>query len=152
MQDQCIWITQNEEETKQLAKNLVSFLKPGDVLALEGDLGAGKTVFAKGIAEALGILEPVDSPTFTIVKEYTDGKWPLYHMDVYRLSEDEDIGLDEYFDQDGICLIEWASRIQSLLPERTLWFIFTVLENGERKIELRASNHWNELCKELANR
>lgn len=152
MQEHCTWITQSEEETQELAKKIFPFLKPGDVVALEGDLGAGKTAFAKGLADALGISEPVDSPTFTIIKEYNDGKWPLYHMDVYRLSEDEEIGVEEYFGGDGICLIEWASRIESFLPEDTLWLTFTVLPHGERKIEIKTNERWKELCKELAHR
>jgi len=147
-----VWVSRNEEETEALALKIYPFLKPGDVLALEGDLGAGKTTFAKGIAKALGIVEPVDSPTFTIIKEYTEGKWPLYHMDVYRVSAEEDLGLEEYWDGDGICLIEWASQIESLLPEDTLWLRFTVLTNGERQIEIDSNERWKELCKELARR
>ena len=97
MQEACRFVTKNEEETRQLGVRLAELLKPGDVLALEGDLGAGKTTFAQGIAKGLGVEEAVDSPTFTIIKEY-HGRLPFYHMDVYRLeSPDEDLGWDEFF-------------------------------------------------------
>ncbi|MBA4544432.1 MULTISPECIES: tRNA (adenosine(37)-N6)-threonylcarbamoyltransferase complex ATPase subunit type 1 TsaE [Thermoactinomyces] len=148
--ERCIIVTRGEKETKELAAKLASFLKPGDVLALEGDLGAGKTTFAKGLAGGLGIQEPVDSPTFTIIKEY-EGKLPFYHMDVYRIEEpEEELGLEEYFYGDGICLVEWASQVKPLLPEETLWLSITVQADGDRRIEM-ASGHprWNSLCKEL---
>lgn len=128
-------ITQHERETKQLAQNLAQVLEPGDVLALEGDLGAGKTIFAKGIAKGLGIQEPIDSPTFTIVKEY-QGKIPFYHLDVYRLeSSIEPLGFEEYLYGDGICLIEWASRISDWLPDDSIDIQLSVLADHSRKIE-----------------
>jgi tRNA threonylcarbamoyladenosine biosynthesis protein TsaE len=92
----------------------------GQIFTLDGDLGVGKTVFAKGLAEGLGITEPVSSPTFTIVQEYTDGRLPLYHFDVYRIEEPEEmeeIGYEEYFNGDGVCLIEWADMIREILPD-----------------------------------
>lgn len=92
----------------------------GEVYALVGDLGAGKTVFTKGFALGMGIREPVNSPTFTILQIYDEGRLPLYHFDVYRIEEPdemEEIGLDEYLFGDGVCLIEWAGRIEELLPE-----------------------------------
>ena len=103
--------TNSEEQTKSLAEKIATLLKPGDVLTLEGDLGAGKTTFTKGIAAGLGISRTLSSPTFTIVKEY-EGTIPLYHMDVDRLEgSDEDIGFDEYFHVNGIAVIEWAQFI-----------------------------------------
>lgn len=114
-------------------------LKAGDVLALEGDLGAGKTVFAKGLAEGLGIQATIDSPTFTIVKEY-QGRIPFYHLDVYRLeSADEALGFEEYLYGDGVCLIEWASRISDWLPDDSIDIRLTVLGNDRRQINLATS-------------
>lgn len=112
--------TNSPEETFAFAQKLGLEAVPGQIFTLDGDLGVGKTVFAKGLAEGLGITEPVSSPTFTIVQEYTDGRLPLYHFDVYRIEEPEEmeeIGYDEYFNGDGVCLIEWADMIRELLPE-----------------------------------
>ena len=95
----------------------------GHVYALVGDLGVGKTVFTKGFAEGLGIEEAVNSPTFTILQIYDEGRIPLYHFDVYRIEEPEEmeeIGFDEYIEGDGVCLIEWAGRIADLLPDNTI--------------------------------
>jgi tRNA threonylcarbamoyladenosine biosynthesis protein TsaE len=108
------------------------------VLALCGDLGAGKTQFVKGLATALGSDATVTSPTFTLIHEYLDGRLPLYHFDFYRL-EDEDealkIGLDEYLNGGGICVIEWADKFPALLPAHTKWYRFTHGEDGARTIE-----------------
>ena len=110
----------DEEETLQFAVSLAQRLLGGDVIALEGDLGAGKTAFTKGLAKGLGVTRTVNSPTFTIIKEY-QGRLPLYHMDVYRVSEsEEDLGFDEYFDGDGVTVIEWAHLIKEQLPEEIL--------------------------------
>ena len=99
----------NEEETIELAQNLESEKFPNMIICLTGDLGSGKTVFAKGFANALGISEVVNSPTFTIIKEYLEGEMPLYHMDVYRLDGNTDgIGIEEYFHKNGVVIIEWA--------------------------------------------
>ena len=95
---------------------------PGEIYALSGDLGAGKTVFAKGFAAGLGITEPVNSPTFTILQIYGGGRLPLYHFDTYRIEdpeEMEEVGLDEYLFGQGVCLIEWAEQIAEMLPEST---------------------------------
>lgn len=129
------FITKDEQETKKIARALSTVLRPGDVLALDGELGAGKTIFAKGIAEGLGVQEPIDSPTFTIVKEYA-GKVPFYHLDVYRLEADEPLGLEEYLDGDGVCLVEWASRIADWLPEETIKIQLLVQHDQSRMIKL----------------
>ena len=95
----------------------------GQVYCLNGDLGVGKTVFTQGFAAGLGIQEPVNSPTFTIVQEYDDGRLPLYHFDVYRLGdvdEMDEIGYEDYFYGEGICLIEWSERIREILPEHPI--------------------------------
>ena len=116
-------VSRSEEETKDLGRKLAELLKPGSVVALDGDLGAGKTVFTKGLCEGIGVTSRVASPTFTIVNEYHGGKIPVYHFDTYRLEGADDFldsGLDEYFYQDGICVIEWSSVIEELLPPGSL--------------------------------
>ena len=105
---------------KPLAKKLASRLKKGDILALVGDLGTGKTALTKYIAKGLGIKSEITSPTFTIVREYKEGRLPLYHFDVYRTGSVEemyDLGYEEYFYGDGICVIEWADMISEIIPE-----------------------------------
>ncbi|SFJ73077.1 tRNA (adenosine(37)-N6)-threonylcarbamoyltransferase complex ATPase subunit type 1 TsaE [Thermoflavimicrobium dichotomicum] len=147
----CQFISHSEAETKDLAHRIAKLLQPGDVLALEGDLGAGKTTFAQGLAEALGVTRQVDSPTFTIIKEYA-GDIPFYHMDVYRLETvEEELGLDEYFYGDGICLVEWASRIASILPKETIYLDLKVQSDGSRQIQIHSSHQRAiHLCKGLA--
>ncbi len=113
-------ITDAPEETMALAERLGQLVQAGDVITLEGDLGAGKTSFTKGLAKGVGIKRVVNSPTFTIIKEYK-GRIPLYHMDVYRVEDEaEELGLEEYFYGDGVTVIEWASMIESQLPEDRL--------------------------------
>lgn len=150
MQEACRFVTNNEEETRQLGVRLAELLKPGDVLALEGDLGAGKTTFAQGVARGLGVEEAVDSPTFTIIKEY-QGRLPFYHMDVYRLeSPDEDLGWDEFFFGDGVTLVEWAGRIEELLPDHTVRIALTVGKTGERFVTLAPDvERVRRICREL---
>jgi len=102
-----------------LAEEIARQASPGDIYLLEGDLGVGKTVFAKGFALGLGITEPITSPTFTIIQEYEQGRLPFYHFDVYRIADEEEmfeLGYESYFFGQGVCLIEWASLIQGLLP------------------------------------
>lgn len=116
----CEWHTGSVEETQDLARRIAQLLQPGDVITLEGDLGAGKTSFTQGLAQGLGIADVVNSPTFTIIKEY-QGRLPLYHMDVYRVGDEmEDLGYDEYFYGEGVTVIEWASMIESILPPERL--------------------------------
>ena len=112
----------NEAETKEIAKSLADFLKEGSVLLLEGNLGAGKTTFTKGIAEGLGIKEVIKSPTYTLIREYQSGRLPLYHMDVYRLEEvgGDELGLEEYFQGEGVSIVEWATFIPEDLPKEFL--------------------------------
>lgn len=113
--------TYSEEETIELAQNIESEKFPNMVICLMGDLGTGKTVFTKGFAQALEVQEEVTSPTFTIIKEYTSGEMPLYHMDVYRLDGHvDDLGLEEYFTKKGITIIEWADMIEDYLPDKRL--------------------------------
>ena len=112
--------TTSAKETFEAGYRLAQSVHPGQIYCLNGDLGVGKTVFTQGFAKGLGIEEPINSPTFTIVQEYETGRIPLYHFDVYRLADPEEleeIGYEEYFFGEGVCLIEWPSRIAELIPE-----------------------------------
>lgn len=112
--------TYSPKETWETGRMLGEQTKPGQIYCLNGDLGVGKTVFTQGFAKGLGIEEPVNSPTFTIVQEYEEGRLPLYHFDVYRIGdveEMEEIGYEDYFFGQGVCLIEWAVLIEELIPE-----------------------------------
>ncbi len=129
-------------ETAKIAYEAALRAQPGQVYALIGDLGVGKTVFTKGFAEGLGIKEPVSSPTFTILQIYEEGRLPLYHFDVYRIEEPEEmeeVGFDDYVYGDGVCLIEWAGRIEEILPDNTIYIVIEKdLEKGTdyRKITM----------------
>ena len=114
-----VWESFCEKDTAKIGEMLAKEAKPGEIYLLEGDLGVGKTVFAKGFALGLGITEPITSPTFTIIQEYEQGRLPFYHFDVYRIADEEEmfeLGYESYFFGQGVCLIEWASLIQGLLP------------------------------------
>ncbi|MCR5082236.1 MAG: tRNA (adenosine(37)-N6)-threonylcarbamoyltransferase complex ATPase subunit type 1 TsaE [Parasporobacterium sp.] len=116
-----VYETFSEKETIELAKKMGREAQSGEVYCLEGDLGCGKTVFTSGFAKGLDIEEAICSPTFTIVQEYEGPKMPLYHFDVYRISDSyemDEIGFDDYVYGDGVCLIEWASRIEDIIPEK----------------------------------
>ena len=109
------------KDTYELGEKIGQMAKPGMVISLTGDLGVGKTVFTQGLAKGLGIEEPVNSPTFTIVQVYDEGRLPLYHFDVYRIGDIEEmdeVGFEEYFYGEGVCLIEWADLIREILPEQ----------------------------------
>ncbi|NBJ71563.1 tRNA (adenosine(37)-N6)-threonylcarbamoyltransferase complex ATPase subunit type 1 TsaE [Roseburia sp. 1XD42-34] len=126
--------TNTEDTTIHLGEKLAMLLSPGDVVTLEGNLGTGKTTFTKGIAAGLGVKRNVSSPTFTIIKEY-EGEIPFYHMDVYRLeNSEEDIGFDEYFNGEGITVVEWPQYIGSFLPEKYLEVKLTAIGEKSRKI------------------
>lgn len=114
----------SSEMTFDFAKKIGENLKRGDVLCLDGDLGVGKTVFTKGVAAGLGIKDDVSSPTFTLIQEYYGGRLPLYHFDVYRIDgqwDMDDLGYEEYFYGEGVCLVEWGSMIKELFPENTIY-------------------------------
>ena len=111
------------EDTFGVGEQLAKDARPGDIYTLDGDLGVGKTIFTKGMAKGLGIEEPVTSPTFTILQEYESGRLPLYHFDVYRIGDPEEmdeIGYEDYFYGQGICLIEWAGLIEELIPKEAV--------------------------------
>lgn len=126
--------TYGAEETFALGRRIGETLLPGTIIALEGDLGVGKTVFTQGVARGLGISEAVSSPTFTIVQIYEGGRLPFYHFDVYRISdveEMEEIGYEDCFYAEGVCLVEWANLIQELIPaDRCLVRIEKDLQKG----------------------
>ncbi|MBR0598055.1 tRNA (adenosine(37)-N6)-threonylcarbamoyltransferase complex ATPase subunit type 1 TsaE [Sinanaerobacter chloroacetimidivorans] len=116
-------IIQKESDTWDFGRELASKLKPGDIIALIGNLGTGKTTLTKSIAEGLGIKDMITSPTFTIVQEYHDGRLPLYHFDVYRICDLEEmyeLGYEEYFYGKGVCVIEWADLIMELIPKESI--------------------------------
>ena len=130
--------THDPEETFEVGRTIGMSAKPGQIYTLTGDLGVGKTVFTQGVAAGLGITEPVNSPTFTIIQEYEDGRLPFYHFDVYRigdLEEMEEIGYDDYFFGQGICLIEWAELIEEILPEKRIEV--TIEKDLEKGFEYR---------------
>ncbi len=149
--EQFEFITRSTKDTATIAQNLAMKLKENDVITLEGDLGAGKTTFTKALAKGLGISRNVNSPTFTIIKEYKDGRLPLYHMDVYRVEDaDEDLGFDEYFHGNGITVVEWAHLIQDQLPNDRLDIKILYMDDTTRTIIMTPKgSHYVELCKEL---
>ena len=133
-----IYETFSPEETKELGRKIGAKAQPGSVYTLVGDLGVGKTVFTQGIAEGLDIEEPICSPTFTIVQVYEEGRMPFYHFDVYRIGDIEEmdeIGYEDYFYGDGVCMIEWANLIEEILPEKR-WDI-TIEKDLEKDFDYR---------------
>ncbi|MBQ7140027.1 MAG: tRNA (adenosine(37)-N6)-threonylcarbamoyltransferase complex ATPase subunit type 1 TsaE [Bacilli bacterium] len=139
--------TKNEEETIELAQNFESEKFPNMVICLRGDLGSGKTIFTKGIANALGITETITSPTFNIIKEY-EGELPLYHMDVYRLNgKVDDLGLEEYYKKGGVVVIEWADMIEDYLPEERLDIKIKAIDEDVRVFIIRPyGQQYEEMC------
>jgi len=126
---------ESEKDTERFALQLAEKLEPGDVIAMIGDLGTGKTTLTKYIAKGLGIEENINSPTFTIVKEHRSGRLPLFHFDAYRLGSGEellDIGADEYFYDGGVCVVEWADLVMDVIPEDA---ILIEIRYGEREGE-----------------
>ncbi|SDZ50287.1 tRNA threonylcarbamoyladenosine biosynthesis protein TsaE [Evansella caseinilytica] len=150
MSEQYEYFSHSPEETEQLARALAEKLSGGELITLAGDLGAGKTSFTKGLAKGLGVKRTVNSPTFTIIKEYV-GYVPFYHMDAYRLEDaDEDLGLEEYFDGDGVTVVEWPSMIQEQLPPERLDIMLEHLGDMNRKmIFMPLGDRYHSLCKEI---
>jgi len=135
-------ISNSPEETKQLGMLLAEELQPGDVILLEGHLGAGKSEFARGVAKGLGVAETVTSPSFTILNVYESGRLPLYHFDWYRLESEEELyelGMDEYLGGAGVALVEWPGQCPEALPERFLMIELLPLDENRR--ELRINRH-----------
>ena len=141
-------VTKDEFETIELAQNFESEKFPNMVICLNGDLGSGKTVFAKGFALSLGIDEVITSPDFTIVKEYYSGEMPFFHMDVYRLDEGNvEVNFDEYFVKKGVTIIEWADLIKDELPEERLDITIKIIDEDKRLFVIRPIGKiYEELC------
>lgn len=139
--------TRSEEETIEIAQNIESEKFPNMIICLEGDLGSGKTVFTKGLAASLGIDEIITSPTFNIIKEY-NGEIPLFHMDLYRLTgSPEELGLDEYFNRNGMVVIEWADMIKEYLPEERLEIKIVIVDEDTRVLIIKPFGlKYEELC------
>lgn len=135
-------VTHSVEETLQLGEQLAGELHPGDIVCLEGELGAGKTHFVKGLARGYGINpSEVSSPTFTLIHEY-HGTMPLFHFDCYRMESEREaleIGAEEYFYDEGVSVIEWPSRIEGLLPEHVIWVTIESIGPSDRRIRIRNS-------------
>lgn len=131
----------NSDETIELGKFIAASLQAGDVVLLDGELGAGKTTLTKGIALQLGITRNVKSPTFTLIREYMEGLIPLYHMDMYRLENSDpfEAGVEEYINGDGISVIEWSEFIEELLPSEYLKVVISKIDDDQREAELIAS-------------
>ncbi|MFS0784412.1 tRNA (adenosine(37)-N6)-threonylcarbamoyltransferase complex ATPase subunit type 1 TsaE [Bacillus sp. 1P06AnD] len=142
--------THSPEETSALSMRIGERVQPGMVITLEGDLGAGKTLFTKGLAKGMGITRNVNSPTFTIIKEYM-GRLPLYHMDVYRVEDEyEDLGFDDYFEGNGVTVVEWAHLIADQLPDELLAIHIQYIDETNRKITFKpVGDRYVELCKEI---
>lgn len=145
-------ISNNPETTYSIGKQVGQLLEPNDLLLLEGDLGAGKTTFTKGLAAGLEIKKNVNSPTFTIIKEYK-GRLPLFHMDVYRIEDAfEDLGFDEYFECGGVTVIEWAHMIKEQLPDEHLTVFIYHKGDERRKIVFHPQGkRYEAICEELWN-
>ena len=143
------FICKNKKETQDLGKLIANHSFRGEVITLKGQLGAGKTTFSQGFASGLNIKGVINSPTFNIVKCYFDSIIPLYHIDAYRLEDlHQDLGLEEYIEGDGVCLVEWAEFIQEVIPEELLKIEIEILENEERMITITPlGSKYEELLK-----
>ncbi len=134
----------SQEQTQRLGARLGELLRPGDLVCLEGELGAGKTQFAQGVGRGWGVLETLTSPTFTLISEYQrprDGAW-LYHVDLYRIASVEEaigFGLEDYLDDDALILVEWPERVLPLLPEERLWIQIEMISGTKRLLRMQAT-------------
>ena len=131
------FISNSAEETESFSRQFVGTLKPGDVLALVGELGSGKTQFAKGLVAGLGATTTATSPTFTLIHEYSGGRFPVYHFDFFRIEDQqaaERLGLDEYFFGDGVSIVEWADKFPDLIPKNARWISFETKSETQRAI------------------
>ncbi len=145
--------THTPQELEALGARLAPLLEPGDLLALDGDLGAGKTLLTQGLARGLAVAEPVTSPTFVILQPHTSGRLPLYHMDVYRLRKPEelyDLDYEEYFYGDGVTVIEWARLVEPLLPEEYLGVEIRASDAGREVRFMPHGARYERLLRELA--
>ena len=142
------YTSRSEEDTMEIAENIESEKFPGMVICLEGELGSGKTIFVKGFAKALGLTETITSPTFSLVKEYLDGEMPLFHFDVYRLDDsNNEFELDDYLNQDGVCIIEWPEMIEDQLPEERLDIKIKIIDDNTRVLVFTPyGQQYEDLC------
>ena len=139
------FFTDSPKETEKLGQARGAVLQPGTVLAYEGDLGAGKTAFTRGLARGLGAVEAVTSPTYTIVNEYLSGRMPLFHFDMYRLTSADDlwdIGWEDYLDRGGVCAVEWSEQVEDAMPPETIYV--TIARHPE-------DEHWRIITVEGAD-
>jgi tRNA threonylcarbamoyladenosine biosynthesis protein TsaE len=150
------FVSHSPAQTHRLGARMGLLLRSGDVICLEGELGTGKTHLVQGIAHGMGIVEPITSPTFTLIAEYQPPKPAptLYHIDMYRLGDAVNealaLGLDDYLTGDGVCVIEWADRIQSALPAERLWISLSHLDTSKRGIVMRAGGaRYDDLLREF---
>ena len=141
-------LSSSPAQTRALGAKLARVLCPGDVLILQGDLGAGKSEFTRGIAQGLGISGPIPSPSFTILNVYEDGMMPLYHFDWYRLNSSEELyemGMDEYLVGEGVSVVEWPSQCPDAVPEDCLEVVFHILDETSRDIELISKGQFRNI-------
>ena len=142
--------TNDFNETIELGKKIGSLLKGGDTIILDGDLGAGKTTFTKGIGMALGVNRVINSPTFTIVKSYIGNKYNLYHMDLYRLDGvGDDFDLEEYFNQDSICIVEWPYQAFDVIPKEHMKITIKRIDDNKREITIDGNEYYDELVGDI---
>lgn len=133
-----VFVTKSAEETVELGKKIGAFLLPNEVVALTGTLGAGKTTLIQGIAQGIGVKDYVTSPTFIIINEY-QGRIPFFHVDLYRMNsveEIEDLGIEEYFNREGACVIEWAEKLGVLKPKNSYEIAIEIVSEKERKLDI----------------
>ena len=137
------YLSNSAQETEALGERLAAVLRPGDVVAYTGDLGAGKTAFTRGLARGLGVPHRVTSPTFTIVNEYEGGRLPLFHFDLYRMESPEelfDIGWEDYLARGGVCAVEWSEHAEGAFEEEPIWVdIRRGADDGQRVITIRGA-------------
>ena len=137
------YLSNSAQETEALGEQLAAVLRPGDVVAYTGDLGAGKTAFTRGLARGLGVPDRVTSPTFTIVNEYEGGRLPLFHFDLYRMESPEelfDIGWEDYLARGGVCAVEWSEHAEGAFEEEPIWVdIRKGADDGQRVITIRGA-------------
>lgn len=150
------FVSHSTAQTRRFGVRLGLLLQPGDIICLEGELGTGKTCLTQGIGEGMGVVEPITSPTFTLIAEYhpRSPSPPLYHIDVYRLDravhEAMALGLDDYLLGDGVCVIEWADRISSMLPRERLWITLRHIDISKRGLVVNATGaRFRELLREF---
>ena len=145
------YVSKNIDDTLTIAENIESEKFENMVICLDGELGAGKTVFVKGFAKALGIEENITSPTFNIIKEYYGAEMPLFHMDVYRIDEaEDDIGIKDYFKKNGVTIIEWSEIIKSELPSERLEIIIKIIDENTRVLVFKPFGKiYEDLCEAI---